>query len=142
MSNDRFVHANRGRRGSCCGDRHRVLYSRKLVDGRLELVETGRTDQDALIQSYARECDINYIIQRYANGDTSVLQRVQGVYTDVAGIDLDLTTAFSSVAVARDYYERLPLAVQREYKTLADFLAAVHIGGSKSDKEVTENVDA
>lgn len=123
---ERYVHRCPNRRPCCPGERKRPIYQRQCETGKEAiLVQVGETDLQDYIQSFADECDVNRIVQRYANGDTSVLQRVQGVFTDVAGVPTDLTTAFETVAAARAYYESLPEAARREFGSLGKFLDSI-----------------
>lgn len=124
--NERYVHRSRTRVHCDSGERKRPIYQRECQPGKeATLVKVGESDLQAYIQSFAEECDVNRIVQRYANGDTSVLQRVQGVYTDVVGVPHDLTTAFETVAAARAYYETLPEAARREFGSLGKFLDSI-----------------
>ena len=47
------------------------------------------------------------------------------MYTDVAGVPTDLTTAFETVTAARAYYESLPEAARREFGSLGKFLDSI-----------------
>ena len=47
------------------------------------------------------------------------------MYTDVAGVPTDLTTAFETVSAARAYYETLPEAARREFGSLGKFLDSI-----------------
>ena len=124
--NDRYVHRNPARRCCPCGGHRQPVYKRlKAADGSAYLEKVGETDTQDLIDSYADECDINRLVKRYAAGDTSVFARVQGVYFDASGTPTDLTTAFEAVTHAKDYYNQLPPAVQREFGGLGGFLSAV-----------------
>lgn len=123
---ERYVHRSRSRRSCCPGERKRPIYQRQCEAGKEPtLVKVGETDLQDYIQSFADECDVTRIVQRYANGDTSVLQRVQGVYCDVSGVPTDLTTAFETVSAARAYYESLPEAARREFGSLGKFLDSI-----------------
>ena len=42
-----------------------------------------------------------------------MLARVQGVYFDASGAPQNLTTAFETVNLAKDYFNQLPASVQR-----------------------------
>lgn len=133
--NERYVHRSRSRRPCGAGERKRPIYQRQCEAGKeATLVKVGESDLQDYIQSFADECDVNRIVQRYANGDTAVLQRVQGVYTDVAGVPTDLTTAFETVSAARAYYESLPQAARREFGSLGKFLDSIVTMPSDEDK--------
>lgn len=132
---ERYVHRNPSRRPSPTGERKRPIYQRKCEVGKAAtLVKVGETDLQDYIQSFADECDVNRIVQRYANGDATVLQRVQGVYTDIAGVPTDLTTAFETVSAARAYYESLPEAARREFGSLGKFLDSIVTLPADADK--------
>lgn len=123
---ERYVHRSASRRPCGSGERKRPIYQRQCETGKeATLIKVGESDLQDYIQSFADECDVNRIVQRYANGDTTVLQRVQGVYTDVAGVPTDLTTAFETVSAARAYYESLPEAARREFGSLGKFLDSI-----------------
>lgn len=133
--NERYVHRSPSRRPCGSGERKRPIYQRQCEAGKeAALVKVGESDLQDYIQSFADECDVSRIVQRYANGDTSVLQRLQGVYCDVAGIPTDLTTAFQTVSAARAYYETLPEAARREFGSLGKFLDSVVTLPSDEDK--------
>lgn len=124
--NERYVHRCPSRRPCSSGERKRPIFQRRCEIGKeATLVQVGESDLQDFIQSFADECDVSRIVQRYANGDTAVLQRVQGVYTDVSGVPTDLTTAFQTVSVARAYYESLPEAARREFGSLGKFLDSI-----------------
>lgn len=121
--NDRYVHSRAFRHPCPTGERKRPIFQRKCEVGKAPtLVKVGETDIQDYIQSFADECDVNRIVERYINGDASVLQRMQGVYSDVAGVPTDLTTAFETVSAARAYYDSLPDAARREFGSLGKFL--------------------
>lgn len=124
--NDRYVHRNHSRR-SCPSGGHRQPVYKRLRDpqGCPYLEKVGETDTQDLIDSYRDETDINRIVRRYTAGDTSVLARVQGVYFDATGAPTNLTTAFETVNLAKDYFNQLPASVQREFGSLGGFLSAI-----------------
>lgn len=133
--NERYVHRSPSRRPCGSGERKRPIYQRQCEAGKeATLVKVGESDLQDYIQSFADECDVSRIVQRYANGDASVLQRLQGVYCDVAGVPTDLTTAFQTVSAARAYYETLPEAARREFGSLGKFLDSVVTLPSEEDK--------
>ena len=65
-----------------CGSPVRDRYVKDTTEYPPKLRKVGTTDQQALIQSFADECDVNRIVARYEAGDFSALSRVQGLYTD------------------------------------------------------------
>lgn len=71
-------------------------------DGKMCIVEVGKEDREALIQSYADETGIYNILAKYAKtGDASVLMRTQGFYADISEYptdDLDPNAAAKAAA--------------------------------------------
>lgn len=123
---DRYVHRNHIRRPCPSGGHRQPVYKRlRDPQGCAYLEKVGETDTQDLIDSYRDETDINRIVRRYTAGDTSVLARVQGVYFDATGAPTNLTTAFETVNLAKDYFNQLPASVQREFGSLGGFLSAV-----------------
>lgn len=140
--NERYVHRSRSRRPCSSGERKRSIYQRQCENGKTpKLVKVGETDLQDYIQSFADECDVSRIVQRYANGDSSVLQRMQGVYCDVTGVPTDLTTAFQTVSAARAYYETLPEVARREFGSLGKFLDSIVTLPPDEDKPTTRKED-
>lgn len=140
--NERYVHRSPSRRPCGSGERKRPIYQRQCETGKeATLVKVGESDLQDFIQSFADECDVSRIVQRYANGDSSVLQRVQGVYCDVVGVPTDLTTAFQTVSAARAYYETLPEAARRDFGSLGKFLDSVVTLPSDEDKPNSRKED-
>lgn len=143
MPNVRFIHASGARVHAPCGSRKRDLLERIFDCGTPCIRKVGETDLQDFIDSFADECDINRIIQRYAAGDVSVLQRVQGVYADYAGTPDNLTAALEVVKEVRDIYESADDAVKAAFPSLGEFLKNVQaMPADTVKKEVVENVDA
>lgn len=144
--NDRYVHRNRSRRPCPSGEHRQPIYKRlRDSQGCAYLEKVGETDTQDLIDSYRDETDINRIVRRYTAGDTSVLARVQGVYFDASGAPQNLTTAFETVNLAKDYFNQLPASVQREFGSLGGFLSAIRTVNDspaperKPNKEVNDH---
>ena len=55
-------------------------------DGKVHIVETGKTNLYEKIQASKDDTLIYNILDRFAAGDVSVLQRHQGVYADLTDI--------------------------------------------------------
>lgn len=86
------------------------------------LEKVGETDQYQVIQSFRDEVDIKKIVERCAaSGDMSMLQRVQGVYTDTSGLPKDLM----SMENLRLHVEGLYDAQSADYKAQHDLLTFV-----------------
>lgn len=77
-------------------------------------VECGYVDIQEKIQSYAKECDIYSILEKFAaSGDDSFINRSVGVYTDITGIPQNLNDFNDLVNSNIDDVMSLPDEVQR-----------------------------
>lgn len=90
------------------GDRIQPKYQKAVDDkGRPVLVEVGSVDLQEHIQSFAQEVDINRIVSRAVNGDTSVLQRVQGVFADISGMPTNVHELQTFYKAAEEAFNKL-----------------------------------
>lgn len=103
-------------RGSCpVGSRTRGKFVKDRSTNPPTLRKVGDTDQYGLIQSFKDECDIQRIVARYQAGDSSVLQRVQGLYYDATQLPQEQTEMMNLSALARDSWENLPEDVKAKF---------------------------
>ena len=111
----------------------RPVYKKVTEDGHAVLKKVGETDQQALINSYADECDVNRIVARCAAGDYSALARVQGLYTDISGMPDNPTDAFALANVINNLTPEQIAAIQQ---------TAAPEDGETTPEEVTSNEHA
>lgn len=83
--------------------------------GDIDVVESGADNLYMFIQSFADSCDINVLISRFNNGDTSALNQRVGQYLDVTDCPKSLADAFEMVQKASDIFAGLPIEIRREY---------------------------
>ena len=69
---------------TCPGEHEKIQYSAKVLpDGSIDLVESGRIDIDAMINSQRESTDISFILRKMKEtGDMTVLAQNPGVYGD------------------------------------------------------------
>lgn len=65
--------------------------------GELDLVECGKHDIQEEIDSYKDDCDINLLIAKFLNGDTTTGIGTPFKGTDLTDIDTDINTAFQKM---------------------------------------------
>lgn len=92
------------------------------TDGCGTLEQVGERRSYELIQSYKQETDINYLVQRYMSGDTSVLQRVQGLYTDISEAPESLIEAQERMKTAERIFNTLPKEAAQAVGNAANML--------------------
>lgn len=97
-------------------------YDFGFKDGKMVIIEAGKEDREALIQSYAGETGIYNILAKYAKtGDASVLMRTQGYYADVSEYPVDDLDPDAAVKAASNSVAGLNAALGTSYT--ADDLA-------------------
>lgn len=65
--------------------------------GELDLVECGEHDIQEEIDSYKDDCDINLLIAKFLNGDTTTGIGTPFTGSDITDIDTDINTAFQKM---------------------------------------------
>lgn len=119
-------------RSSCgsapVGSRIRPRYRKDCRENPPKLVKVGETDQYAFIQSFADSCDLARIVERAASGDLTVLQRVQGVYTDVSALPETMTDLMNLGIIGKDAWDRLSDEVKAKFENEEDFKNALLTG--------------
>lgn len=117
-------------------------------EGAGTLEQVGERRSYELIQSYKQETDINYLVQRYMSGDTSVLQRVQGLYTDITDAPESLIEAQERIKTAERIYKTLPVEAAKAVGNAANMLDWIVnktdelnklIHGENNNQEVNNN---
>lgn len=107
------------------GSRLRARYRKDCRENPPKLVKVGETDQYAVIQSYKDSCDIGRIVQRAIAGDTSVLRRVQGVYTDSTYLPQTMTELMNLGIIAADAWNNLNPDIKAKFQNEEDFKNAL-----------------
>lgn len=101
---------------SCCGDKEHVIYSaRKLPNGHIQLIESDRVDIQEKINSYADQCDMNFIISRLSIGDTSVLNPNKPLYGDFTQFPKSFRGMYDVVHSAEAAFDALPPDVRQKF---------------------------
>lgn len=104
------------RKFSSSGNRYKIDYvARRDEFGRLNLVENGRSDLYAEIQSHKESTDLSLIISRFLNGDTSALSRGNAMYGDFVGIPTSLNDALRVVESAEAQFASLDADIRSRF---------------------------
>lgn len=91
------------------GCRYRKSYiGKRDVNGKLTLKCTGRVDQYAIIQADRMSTDINVILSRFADGDSTVLSRMQAVFGDFTGLPDSYIGMVNMIEEGKRNFEQLP----------------------------------
>lgn len=105
----------------------RIVYSpRYSDDGVLDLVETGRENLYEYIQSHKESTDIHVLLDRFANGEDDVLQRMQGFYGDVTSMPKTYAEVLNAVIAGEETFARLPIEVKNRFNnSFSEWLTAM-----------------
>ena len=107
---------NRIQKVSNSGDRFAPTYSPKVSDaGVIDLVETGKVDTYAQIQAWRESCDIKVILQKYVNGDTSVLNKNMPLFGDFSDAPVSLSDYYQQLIDAEAAFNRLPVETRAQF---------------------------
>lgn len=98
------------------GDPVRITYSGKYDDdGCLVVEEVGKENIYELIQSYAESVDINNILMRFQQGDTTALEKAQGFYADATAVPKNMADLLNKLNRAEAGFEKLPADFKEKY---------------------------
>ncbi len=122
-----------GTRPSPAGDGFELTFEYKIgKNGVKELVQTGKTNLYDKIQASAPQCEVYSILERYDNGDYSVLQKAKGQFGDFTQFPTTLAERQQQLIDAERMFGELPLAVRREFGgDFNRFLASFEDGSYK-----------
>lgn len=109
-------YANHVRFHSPVGDREKIeykpVYNRA---GEWHLEECGKHSVYDEIQSFADSCDLDVIMSRYRNGETDVLQQVQGTYGDISNIPRNYADILNAKLEAERLFMSLAPEIREKY---------------------------
>lgn len=92
------------------GERMHKLYGAVYDDkGRVRLEEKGEESLYEHIQSFADSVDIHVILNRFANGETDVLSKVQGFYGDFTDLPSNYAQLLNTVNDGQRLFDSLPV---------------------------------
>lgn len=107
-------------------------------DGSIVLVEVGETDLKEFHNRDAESCDVNNIVARFASGDISALQQVQGSYMDMIGLPSDLRGMHDMISNLESAFNSLPDEKRKQFDSFEDWLGSV--GSERFNKTMFTDV--
>lgn len=108
-------------------------------NGSVVLVETGKIDLWQMHSAGADQCDINKIVERFRDGDLTVLNRVQGTFADVAGLPRDLRGMYDLMQSLETGFNELPDDVRQKFGDFQTWLSSA--GSEEWFQRMTRTVD-
>lgn len=98
------------------GSSTKIILSPKVnPDGTVDLVESGKIDIQAKIQSFLPETDINFILAKYAAGDLQILNQREGMYGDFTHLPSTFAEVLQIQIDAEAKFNLLPLDLRNKY---------------------------
>ena len=98
------------------GNKDHILYSPKVLDsGVIKLIESGKENIQDKINSFRDTCDMSFIIQRLAMGDSSVLNKKLPNYGDFTQMPKSFAEALQLVINAEKEFYDLPLDTRNKF---------------------------
>ena len=113
-------------------------YSLKIdkATGKKELKATGKTDIYEKIQESKESTLLYNILEKYTAGDTSVLDKKQGMYGDVTELPTNLAEAQQLIIEAENTFKKLPIDIRREFNhSVTEFMAGIENGKLEKKKK-------
>lgn len=84
-------------------------------NGHKYLVEDEPSDWYGKIQSHKEECDIAGIVEKAIRGDTTALNKVQGIYLDMTKVPKNLGEAQNTIVKFKEDFAKLPAEVKQQF---------------------------
>lgn len=98
------------------GDRYHTIYEPIVnPDGTISLVESGKEDIQAKIDSYKDQTDISFIVKKLAQGDFSVLSQKEPMYGDFTTMPKTYAEALQLTIDAEKRFYELPLETRNKF---------------------------
>lgn len=133
MPNFFTAYNTRGTQPSPTGDGYEPTFEYKINSkGVKELVKTGKTCLYDKIQASAAQCEVYSILERFDNGDYSVLQKAHGQFGDFTQFPKTLAERQQQLIDAESMFSQLPMKVRKEFgNSFSQFLASFEDGSYK-----------
>lgn len=90
-------------------------YEYQIVDGIKMLVPCGKTNTQDYIDSFADEVNINTIINKFLNGDDSVLNKTVGQFGDFRECPTTYAEMFDRVLSCKKIFDNMPVDIREKF---------------------------
>lgn len=105
------------------GDKVQVEHTPHMgLDGRRKLEKDNPKPIYEMIQASREQCEIERIVKRALQGDTSVLNAIEGQYLDITGAPKSLAQAQQIIINAKYQFEQLDAETKRSSTTMSKSL--------------------
>lgn len=98
------------------GNKYHIKYTPKLMnDGTIKLIESGKDDIKASINSFHDVTDMAYVLRQLQLGDTSVLTSKMPMYGDFTKMPNNMHEAMQLMIDGERKFYELPLEVRQKF---------------------------
>lgn len=109
-------------------------------DGVLEIRPSGKVNSYLEIQSHADSVDINVLLARYKNGETDVLNRVQGFFGDVSDMPKTYAEMLNLIISGERFFGSLSPEIREKFNnSFGQFIS--QYGTKEFEKKLKTEVD-
>ena len=112
---DKFDKERKSKISTKTGSAFAPTYEYKIVDGIKQLFVSGEINTQDMIDSYAESVDINNIINKYLNGDESVLKQTVGRFGDFRDCPTTYAEMFDRVLACEKVFNSLPPDIREKF---------------------------
>lgn len=120
------------------GDGYMDEYAYKYDDkGVKSLVKTGKTDVWSMVQADRKSCEISALLERFALGDTDVLDRVKGIYGDFTKMPSTMAELYQIMQEGENQFMNLPVELREAFDN-----SAAQFWSTQGSKESDEKIQA
>ena len=107
------------------GDKFQIEHTPHMgIDGRRKLVADNPKPIYEMIQASREQCEIERIVKRALNGDTSVLNSIEGQYLDITGAPKTLAQAQQIIINAKRDFELLDTETKKKFDNNVEIFIA------------------
>lgn len=123
------------------GDPIAIIYEPYYDDrGVLDIRPSGKVNTYLEIQSHADSVDINVILARYKNGETDVLNKVQGFFGDFSNMPKTYAEMLNLVLSGERFFDSLSTDIKDKFNhSFEQFL--VQYGTKEFEEKIKSEVD-
>lgn len=101
---------------SNAGERYKIEYGAQLDKyGNRVIVPKGKIDMKMFINSHAKETDLNLLLAKYQNGDTTALMQRAAMFMDITGIPNNINEVLNLKTQAEKVFNILPAKVKEAF---------------------------
>lgn len=107
------------------GDKIQVEHTPHMgLDGRRKLIKDNPKPIYEMIQASREQCEVERIVKRALQGDTSVLSAMEGQYIDITGAPKSLAQAQQIIINAKYQFEKLDAETKKKFDNNVEIFIA------------------